>query len=94
MVLVTDRVKVKDWKAFREANDQLEKAAKEFGCISHRVYRREDQPDYVMAVEVWESHDAMHKFADAVGEEFNRRAGLTGEEWETEVWQETDARGF
>ena len=45
-------------------------------------------------VSLWKNHEDMHKFTDQVGDEFNRRSGLSGDEWETEVWEESDALGF
>lgn len=46
----------------------------------------ESDPGLYVIGGVWDSHDSMHKYSDEVGEEFNKKAGTEGVEWETQVW--------
>ena len=85
-ILVTMEVGPVDWDKFKAASDW----AKQFpaqGQISSEVYRGESDSKRVLIVERWESHDAMHKYQDQVGEEFNKRAGTEGLEWKDAVWE-------
>jgi hypothetical protein len=43
----------------------------------------------VCVLQEWDSHDAFHESSEEVGDEFNRRAGTEGLEWETHIWATT-----
>jgi len=85
-VLVTMRVAPVAWDKFQAAIDALahEGAA---GRKSSAVYRLQSDPRTVLVVEEWDSHDAMHAYQERVGDEFNRRAGTEGMEWEVAMWE-------
>lgn len=85
-ILVTMQVGPVDWEKFRAA---VEWGATQpaTGRTSARLYRSHGDPSRVFVVEEWDSHDAMHRYQDAVGDEFNRRAGTEGLEWQTGVWE-------
>jgi quinol monooxygenase YgiN len=85
-IFVTMQVGPVDWAKFKGAVDYYKGVAAP-GLISSEVYRAQSDPAIVMVVERWESHDAMNKFQDRVGEDFNARAGTTGMEWQTGVWE-------
>lgn len=57
------------------------------GAGKHFVGRREGDPGLYIIGGEWESHEAMHRYTDRVGEAFNARAGTEGVEWETQVWE-------
>jgi quinol monooxygenase YgiN len=59
------------------------------GLHSSRVYRDENDAGLVCVLQEWDSHDAFHASSEEIGDEFNRRAGTEGLEWETHIW--TDA---
>lgn len=48
--------------------------------------KSENDPSLYIVAGEWDSHDAMHAYSEKVGEDFNRRAGTEGVEWETHVW--------
>ena len=84
-ILVTMQVGPVDWAKFMDATEW----SKQFpatGRTSGRIYRSEEDPSQVFVVEEWDSHDSMHAYQDKLGDEFNRRAGTEGLEWQTGVW--------
>jgi hypothetical protein len=85
-IVVTMQVGPVDWAKFKAAIDWY-KGMPAQGRSYSRVYRAEDDPSQVLIVEEWESHDAMHKEQDEHGDDFNRRAGTEGMDWETGVWE-------
>jgi quinol monooxygenase YgiN len=85
-IVVTMQVGPVDWEKFKAAT-AWSKQFPATGRTSGRVYRSEEDPSHVFVVEEWESHDAMHKYQDQIGDEFNSRAGTEGLEWETGVWE-------
>ena len=42
----------------------------------------------------WPSHEAMHKFGEEAGDEFNRLAGAKPEDWEDQAWTLSDANAI
>ena len=89
-VLVTMQVGPVDWDKFRSASEWLETQGAP-GLHSRRVYRSESDPSTVFVTAEWESHDRFHDFSDRVGDEFNKRAGTEGANWETGAWTLSDA---
>jgi len=84
-VLISMQVGPVDWEKFRAAVEWAN-AQSATGHISRRVLRAEDDPRTVLVIEEWESHEAFHKGADALGDEFNKRAGTEGLEWQDRSW--------
>ena len=89
-ILVTMQVGPVDWDKF--------KSAAEWGRgfpaperASSKVYRSQSDPKQVLVVEEWASHDAMHKYQDQLGDEFNSRAGTEGLDWQTNIWELADS---
>ena len=58
----------------------------EEGLVSTKMYRSEENPNDLLIVQEWASHDAFHEMSDKYGDEFNRRAGTEGLDWRTGVW--------
>ncbi len=85
-IVVTMQVGPVDWTKFKAAIDGL-KGTSAPGRRSSEVYRGESDASQVLIVEQWDTHDAMHKYQDQVGEEFNRRAGTEGLDWQMGVWE-------
>ena len=84
-VLISMQVSAVDWEKFQAAMEWANSLSAA-GHLSTRVFRAEDDPRTVLVLEEWESHDAFHKVADAFGDEFNRRAGTEGLEWQDRSW--------
>ena len=84
-ILVTMEVGPVDWQKFADAMEWA-KSVPANGRSSGRIYRSEHDPNHVLIVEEWDSHDAMHRYQDQTGDEFNRRAGTEGLEWQTGTW--------
>jgi heme-degrading monooxygenase HmoA len=89
-VLVTMQVGPVDWGKFRSAVEWL-KEQEAPGLRSSNIYRSDNEPATVLVVEEWDSHDAWHKFAERVGEEFNKRSGGEELDWQDNVWNASDA---
>jgi len=84
-ILISMQVGPVDWGKFKAAVDWANAQAAA-GHIGRKVYRAEDDSSTVLVLEEWESHEAFHKMADALGPEFNRRAGTEGLEWIDRSW--------
>ena len=97
-ILFTMRIKTARWENLKRANDEvfgeLLKKAQEAGLISSKVYRSEADPNDVLFISEWRSHEDMHKFGDEHGERFNEVAGANPEDWEDIAWRLSDAKSF
>jgi len=89
-VLITMRVKVHDFEGTKKAAALFVKSAKKDGCHSAKVYQSENDPNDVLWVMEWESHEAFNKSGDENGDEFNSLVEPAGE-WEDVVWHLSDA---
>jgi hypothetical protein len=85
-ILLTMQVGPVDWAKFKGALDWGRSLAAPGRKFSH-VYRAQGDGSRVMIVEEWDSHDSMHRYQEQGGEEFNRRAGTDGMEWQDQVWE-------
>jgi quinol monooxygenase YgiN len=94
-VVVWMTVTPRDWNAFKDtiawAVGEMSKDRPK-GLHSTQVYRNEKDPNLVLDLEEWDSHDIWMQFADQVGEEFNKRANTEGLDWETFIWHPSDAK--
>lgn len=91
-VVVWMTVHPRDWNTFKETVGWTVSLDRPKGLHSTQVYRREGDPDLVLDLEEWDSHDIWMQFADQVGEEFNKRANTEGLDWETFIWHPSDAK--
>ena len=89
-VLITMRVKVNDFEGTKKAAVLFVKNTKKAGCHSAKVYKSENDPNDVLWVMEWESHEAFNKSGDENGDEFNSLVQPAGE-WEDVVWHLSDA---
>jgi quinol monooxygenase YgiN len=89
-VLVTMRVKVRDYKAFRDTTNEFYKNGLSPGQHSSKVYQAEDDPNDLLIVEEWDSHDDFHKSSEEHGEEFQKKAKTEGLDWVTYVGKLAD----
>ena len=89
-VLITMRVKVHDFEGTRKAAVMFAKSAKEAGCHWAKVYRSEQDPNDVLWLMEWESHEAFNKSGDEIGDAFNSLVNPAGD-WEDIVWHLSDA---
>ena len=87
-VLLTMQVGPVDWDKFKPAIEWAY-SQKPSGLEHGKIYRAESDQDTVLVMEMWESHDAWHKFAEEVGAEFNSRAGTEGANWQDTIWVES-----
>ena len=85
-ILLTMQVGPVDWNKFKAALDWARSIPAPGRKFSH-VYRQQGDGSRVLFVEEWDSHDSMHKYQDQGGEEFNKRAGTDGMEWQDQVWE-------
>ena len=89
-VLITMRVKVHDFEGTKKAAAMFTKTAKQAGCHWAKVYRSEKDPNDVLWLMEWDSHEAFNKSGDESGDEFNALVDPAGE-WEDVVWTLSDA---
>ena len=85
-VLVTMQVGPVDWSKFKSALDWSTPFRPPQRLTSH-VYRSQGDSSQVLIVERWLSHEAMHEYQEKYGDEFNKRAGTEGLQWQTGVWE-------
>ncbi len=84
-VFVTMEVGPVDWTKFQSAMEWMNSQPTP-GLRSTKIYRSEENPNMLLVMQEWDSHDAFHAGSDKVGDEFNRRAGTEGLDWRTGVW--------
>ena len=92
-VLITMRVKVKNFEGTKKAAHLFVKNAKNAGCYSAKVYRSEKDPNDILWLMEWESHEAFNKSGEESGDEFNSLVEPAGE-WEDVVWLLSDAKSI
>lgn len=85
-VLVQMTVRPPSIEQFGDAVAWMDSLGMPKGLHSSRVYRDENDPGLINVLQEWDSHDAFHASSDEMGDEFNRRAGTEGLEWETHIW--------
>ena len=85
-VLVQMTVRPPDYAAFADAIAWMDSLGMPKGLHSSRVYRDQNDPGLVCILQEWDDHDAFHAGTEENGDEFNRRAGTEGLEWETHIW--------
>jgi quinol monooxygenase YgiN len=88
-VLVQMTVRPRDYGTFADAVAWMNGQGMPKGLHSSRVYRDEGDPGVVSVLQEWDSHDAFHESSEEIGDEFNRRAGTEGLEWETHIWADS-----
>ena len=66
------------------------KKAKKTGCHWARVYLSEKDPNDVLWLMEWESHEAFNRSGDETGDEINALVNPNGD-WEDFVWHLSDA---
>ena len=89
-VLVTMRVKVNSFDGVKAAMARYAPDMKRAGCHWAKVYRAEKDPNDVLFLMEWESHDAFNKSGDESGDAFNALVRPAGE-WDDVVWHLSDA---
>ena len=97
-ILFTMRIKAARWESLKRANDEvfgeLIDEAREAGLISSKVYRSEADPNDVLFVSEWRSHEDLHDFGDKHGDRFNEVAGVKPEDWEDVAWRLSEAKAL
>ena len=84
-VLITMEVGPVDYQKLKGAMEWAESRNPK-GHIASKLYRSESNPSTVLIIDEWDSHEDFHRHADAIGEEFNKRAGTDNLEWRDESW--------
>lgn len=89
-VLVTMRVKVKDFAGVKAAMAKYAGDMQRTGCHWAKVYRAEKDPHDILFLMEWESHDAFNASGEGTGDDFNALVQPVGE-WDDVVWHLSDA---
>ena len=89
-VLVTMRVKVKDFAGVKAAMAKYAGDMQRTGCHWAKVYRAEKDPNDVLFLMEWESHDAFNASGEGTGDDFNALVQPVGE-WDDVVWHLSEA---
>ncbi len=89
-VLVTMRVKVNDFDGVKAAAAKFNDTMRRAGCHWSKIYRAEKDPNDVLFLMEWESHDAFNQSGDEHGDEFNALVQPAGD-WDDVVWHLSDA---
>jgi heme-degrading monooxygenase HmoA len=85
-ITVTMQVGPVDREKFLAATKWADSKGPFAGFRARKVLFGEHDPKTALVVEEWDSHDSFHAASDAVGDEFNKRAGTEGLDWITGVW--------
>ena len=89
-VLVTMRVKVNDFEGTKAAAAKYADAMKRSGCHWFKIYRAEKDPNDVLWLMEWESHEAFNASGEDSGEDVNNLVQPAGD-WDDVVWHLSDA---
>ena len=89
-VLVTMRVKVKDFEGVKAAMAKYANDMQGVGCHWAKVYRAEKDPNDVLFLMELESHEAFNASGEESGDDFNALVQPAGE-WDDVVWHLSDA---
>jgi quinol monooxygenase YgiN len=89
-VLVTMRVKVKNFEGVKAAMAKYADSMKAAGCHWAKVYRAEKDPNDVLFLMEWDSHEAFNASGEEGGDDFNALVQPVGE-WDDVVWHLSDA---
>ncbi len=89
-VLVTMRVKVNDFEGVRKAAAKYRDRMQAAGCHWSKIYRAEKDPNDVLFLMEWESHEAFNASGEDTGDDFNALVQPAGE-WDDVVWHLSDA---
>ena len=89
-VLVTMRVRVNDFAGVKAAMAKYADGMKRIGCHWAKVYRAEKDPNDVLFLMEWESHEAFNASGEQDGDDFNALVQPAGE-WDDVVWHLSDA---
>jgi quinol monooxygenase YgiN len=89
-VLVTMRVKIHDFEGTKKAAVLFAETGKKAGCHWAKVYRSEKDPNVILWLMEWESHEAFNKSGDESGEQFNELVNPAGE-WDDVLWHLSDS---
>lgn len=90
-VLITVRVKVNDFEGTKKAATMFAESAKKVGCHWAKVYPSEKDPNDILWLMEWESHNAFNKSGGETGEQFNELV-VPASDWEDVVWHLSDAK--
>jgi len=89
-VLVTMRVKVYDFGGTKRAAAKYAEKMKALGCHWLRIYRSENNPNYILWLMEWESREAFESLGSVVEEDINSLVNPVGN-WEEVIWDFSDA---
>lgn len=89
-VLVTMRVKVHNFEGVKAVAAKHADSLKRAGCHWNRIYRAEKDPNDILFLMEWDSHDAFNAYGDESGEDFNALI-QPASEWDDVVWHLSDA---
>jgi quinol monooxygenase YgiN len=90
-VLITMRVKVHDFEGTKKAAAMFAESVKKAGCHWGKIYRSEKDPNDILWLMEWDSHDAFNKSGDETGEHNNELVNPASE-WDDVVWHLSDAK--
>jgi heme-degrading monooxygenase HmoA len=84
------RVRVHDFEGTKAAAAKYAGAMKSAGCHWFKIYRAEKDPNEVLWLMEWESHDAFNAAGEDSGDDVNALVQPAGE-WDDVVWHLSDA---
>jgi hypothetical protein len=80
-------VRPPDRQKFEAAMREADQPGQAEGAWDQFWGRHEGDPALYIVGGKWQSHEAMHRWTDKVGPDFNAKAGTEGVEWQTMTWE-------
>jgi quinol monooxygenase YgiN len=89
-ILITMRVKVRDFEGTKKAAEKYTQKLRKAGCLKLKIYRSDDEPNFVLWLMEWESRAAFEALGNDVGADINAMVTPTGA-WNDVIWNLSDA---
>ena len=89
-ILITKRVKVRDFEGTKKAAAKYAQKLKKAGCLTFKIYRSDDDPNFLLWLMEWESRAAFEALGNEVEFDINSMVGPVGA-WNEVIWDLSDA---
>ncbi len=57
--------KVEDFGKWKSAFDSMHSVRKQFGCTSEQIYQGRDNPNEIVTILLWGTHEQAHKWVES-----------------------------
>jgi quinol monooxygenase YgiN len=89
-ILITKCVKAHDFEGTKKAAAKYAQKLKKAGCLTLKIYRSDDDPNFLLWLMEWESRAAFEALGNEVEFDINSMVGPVGD-WNEVIWDLSDA---